>query len=338
MNTADFDYVLPRELIAQTPVEPRDRSRLMIVHRGERSLEHHHFADIVDYLHPGDVLVLNDSRVLPARIFGRKEGSGARIEFLLLRRLDPGIWEALARPGRRLQSGTSVEIGAEPSFSVQVLSKTENGMVTIQLSDEAVLEEWGTVPLPPYIQTQLHDEERYQTVYARVQGSVAAPTAGLHFTAELIDRILEKGIELAFVTLHVGLDSFRPVQAADPREHVLHREYCELSPEVAQRLHRAKSEGRRIICVGTTSVRAVEGAAQDGEIKPFQGWTDLYILPGYRFHMVDALLTNFHLPRSTLFMLVSAFAGRELIMYAYSEAIRLGYRFYSFGDCMLILQ
>ncbi len=337
MNTADFDYTLPRGLIAQIPIEPRDHSRLMVLHRQEQSLEHRYFVDIIDYLKRGDVLVLNDSRVLPARLLGRKGGNGARVEFLLLRRLSPGIWEALARPGRRLQTGTSVEIGAEPSLQAQVLSKTENGVVTIQLSDEAMLEEWGTVPLPPYIQTPLSDQERYQTVYARVQGSVAAPTAGLHFTPELLDRILEKGVELAFVTLHVGLDSFRPVQAADPREHVLHREYCELSPEVAQRLNRAKSEGRRVICVGTTSVRVVEAAAQDGEMKPFQGWTELYILPGYRFRVVDALLTNFHLPRSTLLMLVSAFAGRELIMHAYSEAIRLGYRFYSFGDGMLIV-
>jgi len=337
MKTADFDYVLPPDLIAQTPAEPRDHSRLMVLSRQGRWLEHRRFFDIVDYLKPGDVLVGNDSRVIPARLFGHKVAGGGEVSFLLLRRLSPGVWEALAKPGRRLKPGTTVQIRAEPSVSVQVLSKAETGIITIHLPDEAALEELGMVPLPPYIHAPLPDPERYQTVYARVQGSVAAPTAGLHFTSELIQRIQEKGVEFSFVTLHVGLDSFRPVQVADPRDHVLYREYCELGPAVAEKLAQAKREGRRIICIGTTAVRAVEEAARDGEIKPFQGWADIYILPGYRFHIVDALITNFHLPRSTLLMLVSAFAGRELTLYAYHEAMHLGYRFYSFGDAMLII-
>jgi S-adenosylmethionine:tRNA ribosyltransferase-isomerase len=337
MKTADFDYVLPPERIAQAPAEPRDHSRLMVLSRQGRWFEHRRFFDIVDYLKPGDILVGNDSRVIPARLFGHKVAGGGEVSFLLLRRLSPGIWEALAKPGRRLKPGTEVEIRAEPSFSAQVVSKAETGIMTIQLSDEAALEELGMVPLPPYIHAPLADPERYQTVYARVRGSVAAPTAGLHFTPELIQRIQGKGVEFCFITLHVGLDSFRPVRADDPRDHVLHQEYCELGPEVAEKLTEAKRERRRIICIGTTAVRAVEGAARDGEVKPFQGWTGLYILPGYQFNIVDALVTNFHLPRSTLLMLVSAFAGRELTLYAYQEAMQLGYRFYSFGDAMLVL-
>jgi S-adenosylmethionine:tRNA ribosyltransferase-isomerase len=337
MKTADFDYILPPEAIAQTPAEPRDHSRLMVLSRQGGWLEHRRFLDIVDYLEPGDVLVGNDSRVIPARLLGHKVAGGGEVSFLLLRRLSPGVWEALAKPGRRLKPGTKVEIRAEPSFSAQVISKAETGIITIHLSDEAALEELGMVPLPPYIHAPLPDPERYQTVYARVRGSVAAPTAGLHFTSELIQRIREKGVEFIFVTLHVGLDTFRPVRVADPQDHALHREYCELDPEVAERLAQAKRERRRIICIGTSAVRAVEEAARSGEVKPFKGWAALYILPGYRFHIVDALVTNFHLPRSTLLMLVSAFAGRELTLYAYQEAMRLGYRFYSFGDAMLIL-
>lgn len=337
MKTADFDYVLPPELIAQTPIEPRDHSRLLVLSRNDGSLEHRRFFQLLDYLAPGDVLVLNDSRVIPARLYGRKVDSGARVEFLLLRRLSPGIWETLAKPGRRLKPGTEVEIGDRPSISAQVLSKAETGVITVRFSDEAALEGLGMVPLPPYIHSPLPDPERYQTVYAKSRGSVAAPTAGLHFTPELIDHIKGKGIEFAFVTLHVGLDSFRPVQVEEPQSHILHWEYCEVSPEAAQILNRAKREGRRVICVGTTAVRAVEEAAQSGVAKPFQGWTKLYILPGYHFRIVDAMVTNFHLPRTTLLMLVSAFAGREFTLYAYEEAIRLGYRFYSFGDAMFIL-
>jgi S-adenosylmethionine:tRNA ribosyltransferase-isomerase len=335
MRTADFDYVLPPELIAQSPIEPRDHSRLMVLSRRDGSLEHHRFFHIIDYLKPGDVLVLNNSRVIAARLLGHKVGGGGKVEFLLLRRLSPNIWQALAKPGRRLKPGTVVEIGH--FLSAQVLSKAETGAITIHLSDEAGIEEYGVVPLPPYIHASLSDPERYQTIYATVPGSVAAATAGLHFTPELRGRIQGRGVRLAFVTLHVGLDSFRPVRADEPQHHILHREYCELSPEGAQELNQAKQEGRRIICVGTTTVRVVEEAAQSGEAKPFKGWTGLYILPGYQFRMVDALITNFHLPRSTLLMLVSAFAGRELTLYAYEEAIRLGYRFYSFGDAMLIL-
>jgi S-adenosylmethionine:tRNA ribosyltransferase-isomerase len=307
----------------------------MVLSRWDRSLEHRRFFEIVDYLKPEDVMVLNNSRVIPARLLGCKADSGSQVEFLLLRRLNPGIWEALAKPGRRLKVGTKVEVGTE--VWVQVLDKRERGITTVYISDEAALEKVGQVPLPPYIHTSLSYSERYQTVYALTQGSVAAPTAGLHFTPELIACVQEKGVELAFITLHVGLDTFRPLQVDDPREHLLHGEYCQLSSEVAQKLNRAKEERRRIICVGTTTVRAVEQAAQNGEVKPFEGWANLYILPGYQFRIVDALVTNFHLPRSTLLLLVSAFAGRESILSAYGEAIRLGYRFYSFGDAMLIL-
>lgn len=339
MKTTDFDYPLPPELIAQTAVEPRDHSRLMILSRREGWWEHRHFYDVGDYLQPGDVVVCNDSRVIPARLLGHKVDGGGRVELLLLRRLDRGIWEALARPGRRLKVGTRLEVGYGTVIQAQVMAKTETGTAMVSFCDEEALEEAGAVPLPPYIRLPLANSERYQTVYARERGSVAAPTAGLHFTPELMSCLREKGIRFAFVTLHLGLDSFRPVQADNPLKHVIHREYGELTPETARELSQAKAEGRRVICVGTSTVRVLEHAAKVGEvgIKPFAGWIDLFILPGHRFQMVDALITNLHLPCSTLLILVSAFGGRELILQAYREAIRLGYRFYSFGDAMLIL-
>lgn len=343
MKTSEFDYLLPVELIAQTPIEPRDNSRLMVLHRANSSVEHHHFFEITDLLEPGDVLVLNDSRVIPARLRGRRE-SGGKVEFLLLRRLEVGIWEALVKPSRSVKVGDKIVIiadGAESSTLVEVLERGEEGLRTIQFAEEELLEKLGQTPLPPYIHTPLSDPGRYQTVYARAKGSVAAPTAGLHLTSQLLDEFQTKGIELAFVTLHVGLDSFCPVRVEDPHQHPMHSEYGELTEEAAAKLSRAKAEGRRIVCVGTTAVRLLEQAAlESGEVlgvKPFSGWTSLFIFPGHRFRLVDCLITNFHLPRSTLLMLVCAFAGKELIDRAYQEAIRSGYRFYSFGDGMMIL-
>jgi S-adenosylmethionine:tRNA ribosyltransferase-isomerase len=346
MKTSEFDYSLPAGLIAQTPMEPRDHSRLMVLHRDSGSIEHRRFFEIIDFLQPGDVLVLNDSRVIPARLRGQREGGG-KAEILLLRRLDPGIWEALVRPAKRVKVGERIKVTSEEqespgsSTSVEVLEEGEHGLRTIRFAEEALLEKLGQTPLPPYIHTPLGDPERYQTVYARVKGSVAAPTAGLHFTPQLLDKFAEKGIDLAFVTLHVGLDSFRPIRVEDPQQHPMHREYGELTEEAAAKLASAKAKGSRIICVGTTTVRLLEQAAlaasEAERLKPFKGWTSLFILPGHQFRLVDGLITNFHLPRSTLLMLVCAFAGKGLIDQAYQEAIRLGYHFYSFGDCMLIL-
>jgi len=339
MKTSDFDYELPLERIAQTAAEPRDHSRLMALSRKDGNMEHRYFYEVGDYLRSGDVLVCNDSRVIPARLSGRKVDGGAKVELLLLRRLEKGVWETLARPGRRLKAGARVELGEGSIIEAQVIEKKGTGTVIVSLPDEEALEKAGAVPLPPYIHTPLTNPERYQTVYAQEKGSVAAPTAGLHFTPELMNSLHGKGVRFVFVTLHLGLDSFRPVQVDDPAEHVIHKEYGELTPEVAGELNQAKAEGRRVICVGTSTVRMLEYAAQgsEGGVKPFTGWVDLFIRPGHRFKMVDALITNFHLPRSTLLMLVSAFAGRELTLQAYREAMRLGYRFYSFGDAMLII-
>ncbi|MFH1925060.1 MAG: tRNA preQ1(34) S-adenosylmethionine ribosyltransferase-isomerase QueA, partial [Chloroflexota bacterium] len=341
MKTSDFDYVLPQELIAQTPVEPRDNSRLMVVNRADDSIEHRRFYDIVDYLRAGDVLVFNESLVIPARLYGRKVDSGGRVEILLLRRLEEGIWEALVRRGKRLRIGSWLSIGdekeenASPTIMAEVVDQDEGGIKVIRFSDETVLSELGKVPLPPYINTPLSHPERYQTVYARVAGSVAAPTAGLHFTPELLDRLEKKGVRLLFICLHIGLDTFSPVREEDPGKHHIHREYGIVSKEVAGELSEAKRQGRRVICVGTTTVRILEQVAQlyqPEQIQPFADWVSLYILPGHRFRMVDALLTNYHLPRSTLLMLVTAFAGKKLIDNAYREAINAGNRFYSFGD------
>jgi S-adenosylmethionine:tRNA ribosyltransferase-isomerase len=341
MKTSDFDYPLPSGLIAQTPVEPRDHSRLMVLDRSSGSVEHHRFFDIAGYLRAGDVMVFNDSRVIPARIAARKADSGGRVELLLLRRLDNAVWEALVKPAKRVGIGTGLEItgGAGGKVTAEVTGMGEEGVKTIRFSDEKLLMEMGSVPLPPYIHKPLDDSERYQTIYARTPGSAAAPTAGLHFTPRLLEQIKEKGVQLLFVTLHIGLDTFRPVREEDPLQHPIHREYGILSQEVAEELTRAKREGRRIICAGTTTVRIVEQAAQSqtDPLKPFEGWVSLLALPGYKFRLTDAMLTNFHLPRSTLLMLVAAFAGRDFIMRAYKEAIARKYRFYSFGDAMLIL-
>jgi len=348
VKTSDFDYSLPSELIAQTPVEPRDQSRLMILDRSDDSITHRKFFEVAKYLRAGDVLVFNNSRVIPARLNGRKVGSGGRVEILLLRQLNSGVWETLVKPGKRVNIGTKIEIAnnstADNRHGIRVLAEVtglrQDGIKVISFSDAALLSELGKVPLPPYIRLPLANPERYQTVYASVAGSVAAPTAGLHFTSGLINEIMEKGVHCLFVTLHVGLDTFRPVVEDDPFEHHIYKEYGVLGQEVAAELCQAKAEGRRIVCVGTTTVRILEQAAQASKaslLEPFEGWVSLYILPGYRFRMVDALITNFHLPRTTLLMLVTAFAGKDFINRAYEEAIASGYRFYSFGDAMLVI-
>jgi S-adenosylmethionine:tRNA ribosyltransferase-isomerase len=338
MKTSDFDYSLPPELIAQTPIEPRDHSRLLVLDRGRGAIEHRHFYDIIEYLHGGDVMVFNDSRVIPARIKGKRAGSGGSVEILLLRRKEPGVWEALVKPARRLLQGAIVDI--KPGVQAEIKEARDKGMRVVSFTDESALINAGEVPLPPYIHEPLADPERYQTVYARVTGSVAAPTAGLHFTPGLLDEIQNKGVNCLFTTLHVGLDTFRPITEDDPQQHTIYREYGVVPPEVAGELNHARREGRRIICTGTTTVRLVEQAAlnsQSGQMQPFEGWVDLFILPGHRFRMVDAMVTNFHLPRSTLLMLVTAFAGKGLIDKAYREAMEKRYRFYSFGDAMLVL-
>ena len=340
MKTSDFDYDLPHGMIAQTPVEPRDHSRLMVVSRADGTIGHHHFYELPDLLSRGDVLVFNDSRVMPARLYARRTGSGGKVEILLLRRVSPGLWRALVRPGRRMRAGTTFEVdgGADSGkVSGEIVQVEPDGTRLVKLSGEEHLHDVGVVPLPPYIHEPLKDAQRYQTVYARIEGSVAAPTAGLHFTVPTLEHLVDLGIETVFVTLHVGWDSFRPVDEDDPASHEMHSEYWELSHEAADAINRARSDGRRIVSVGTTAVRLLESAADEqGSLAAGSGWADLLILPGYRFRVVDALLTNFHLPKSTLLMLTSAFAGRDLVFHAYHEAIAHNYRFYSFGDAMFI--
>ena len=341
LRTDDFDYPLPPELIAQMPIEPRDHSRLLTLDRTTGAMQHRRFFDIAALLRRGDLLVFNDSRVIPARLHGRKVGSGGQVELLLLHPIEPRLWQALARPSKRLAAGTRLEFaGGGQAYAATIEAKGESGMVTVRLEDEAMIEACGETPLPPYIHAPLTDPERYQTVYARVRGSAAAPTAGLHFTPELLRRLQELGVATAFVTLHVGLDTFRPVEEEDPRQHRIHTEYAVLPEETAQAVQAARGRGGRIVAVGTTSVRVLETAAraaQPGQaVAAYGGWTDMFILPGYSFRAVDALITNFHLPRSTLLMLVSAFAGRERVLAAYAEAVRERYRFYSFGDAMWV--
>ena len=346
MKTSDFEYDLPRELIAQTPIEPRDNSRLMVVNRRDGSIEHRRFHDLPDYLGSGDLMVFNDSRVFPARLHGTARSGGGKVELLLLNTLPDGEWRALVKPGRRMRVGAEFEVKAGGDTSGGVVTKVnDDGTRLVGLPDGLRLEEAGVVPLPPYIHEPLSDAERYQTVYARVSGSVAAPTAGLHFTPELLARLEHMGVEPVFVTLHVGWDSFRPVNAENIEAHAMHSEYFELSEAAATAINRAKREGRRVISVGTTAVRLLEQAAAlqarqdggDGVLSAGAGWADLFITPGYEFRVVDALVTNFHLPRSTLLMLTSAFAGRELMLEAYAKAADLRYRFYSFGDAMVVL-
>ena len=383
MKTSDFDYELSPELIAQTPVEPRDASRLMVVHRATGQIEHRAFGDVGEYLRPGDLLVLNQTRVIPARLFGRKAETGGKVELLLLKRHDERTWEALVR-GKKLHPGIRIELQrakdtgqdghtapaagiahSEARLAAQIIAGTESGgrLVRFEEPIEPLLEELGAVPLPPYIHQPLADPERYQTVYGHVEGSVAASTAGLHFTPDLLVDLRRTGVEMAFITLHIGLDTFRPVKEEQVTDHQIHTEWYELSAPVAEQINRAKLEGRRVIAVGTTVVRALESAASLGQqvdssaefwlatesceaegetcawrtVSAYAGPTDLFIYPGYRFRAVDVMVTNFHLPRSTLLMLVSAFSGQALISQAYKEAIHQRYRFFSFGDAMLLL-
>ena len=340
MKTHDFYYDLPEELIAQTPLEKRDTSRLMVLDRVSGKVSHRHFYDILEYLQPGDCLVMNDSRVLPARLLGHRPTGGA-VEVLLLRDLGDKKWECLCKPGRKMQVGSEVLFG-DGELSAVVTEVRDDGNRIVEFRYQGifleVLERLGKMPLPPYIKAELHDQERYQTVYSREVGSAAAPTAGLHFTNELLDKIRDKGVKTAFVTLHVGLGTFRPVKAEQITEHHMHSELCMLSEETADILNRTKAEGGRIICVGTTSCRTLESLVnEDGSFEAKSKWTEIFIYPGYQFKAMQGLITNFHLPESTLVMLVSAFAGRENVLAAYNEAVGEKYRFFSFGDAMCIL-
>ena len=338
-KTKDFWYDLPEELIAQTPLEKRDTSRLMVLDRETGEITHKHFYDVIDYLNPGDCLVMNDSRVLPARLLGHRPTGGA-VEVLLLRDLGNKCWECLCKPGRKMQPGSEVIFG-DGELTATVKEVREDGNRVVEFHYEGifleVLERLGKMPLPPYIKAELKDQERYQTVYSREVGSAAAPTAGLHFTRELLEKIREKGVSEAFVTLHVGLGTFRPVKAEEITDHHMHSELCMMNAETARLLNETKRRGGRIICVGTTSCRTLESLVNDdGTFEARSKWTEIFIYPGYTFKAMDGLITNFHLPESTLVMLVSAFAGREHVLSAYAEAVKERYRFFSFGDAMFI--
>ena len=340
MNVKDFDFELPQELIAQDPLEDRSGSKLLILDKDTGKTEHRIFRDIVSYLNPGDCLVINNTKVIPARLYGVKEGTEAHIEILLLKRRENDIWETLVKPGKKAKPGTKIIFG-DGLLTGEVIDVVEEGNRLIQFSYEGIFEEildrLGQMPLPPYITHQLKDKNRYQTVYAKYDGSAAAPTAGLHFTPELLQTIREKGVQIAEVTLHVGLGTFRPVKVENVKEHHMHSEFYMIDQKAADTINAAKRAGGRIICVGTTSCRTLESAAnEDGTIEPTSGWTDIFIYPGYRFKILDSLITNFHLPESTLLMLVSALAGREHVLAAYQEAIENKYRFFSFGDAMFI--
>ncbi len=341
MKTSDFDYELPERLIAQTPIEPRDSARMLVIDRASGSRSDHIFRDIVDYLNPADVLVVNHTRVIPARLLGIKADTGVPVEVLLLRRLTQNTWETLVRPGRRLKRGTFVHFG-DGLLRCEIGDTTDAGgrVVTFQYEGvfENLLEKLGEMPLPPYIHEKLQDASRYQTVYAAQDGSAAAPTAGLHFTPELLQKIAQKGIDIVPVLLHVGLGTFRPVKAEDVTEHVMHSEYYEVTTDAAARINAARARGGRIVCIGTTSVRTLETVADDqGIVHPGTGMTNIFIMPGVKLKATDVLLTNFHLPQSTLLMLVSALMGKEEALAAYREAVAKEYRFFSFGDCMLIV-
>ncbi|MFZ3373898.1 MAG: tRNA preQ1(34) S-adenosylmethionine ribosyltransferase-isomerase QueA [Desulfitobacteriaceae bacterium] len=341
MNVSDFDFYLPQELIAQVPIEPRDSSRMMVVKRSEQSIENYSFMDLASLLKAGDVLVLNNTRVLPARLIGHKQDTQAKLEVLLLKCLERDLWEVLVKPGKRLKVGQGV-VFAEGMLSGQLLEILDNGNRVIKFEYEGVfeevLEQLGQMPLPPYITTQLEHQERYQTVYAKERGSAAAPTAGLHFTEQLLEQLKAKGVEIVEILLHVGLGTFRPVKVEDIKAHTMHSEYYRVLPEARERINRAKKEGRRVIAVGTTSARTLESLGdQAGLVQGGEGWTDIFIYPGYQFQVLDGLITNFHFPKSTLVILVSAFAGYELTQKAYQLAVEEHYRFYSFGDAMLII-
>lgn len=340
MRKEDFYFDLPEELIAQDPLEDRSSSRLLVLDKETGAVEHHVFKDIIDYLEEGDCLVINDTKVLPARLIGSRVGTDAKIEVLLLKRKENDIWETLVKPGKKAKVGTKISFG-DGLLVGEVVEIVEEGNRLIQFSYEGIFEEildqLGQMPLPPYITHQLEDKNRYQTVYAKHAGSAAAPTAGLHFTPELLSRIEAKGVQIARVTLHVGLGTFRPVKVDNILEHHMHSEFYQISAEAAEKINHAKEQGKRVICVGTTSCRTVESAAdEEGRLRETSGWTEIFIYPGYKFKVLDHLITNFHLPESTLVMLVSALAGREHVLSAYAEAIREQYRFFSFGDAMLI--
>lgn len=340
MKVSDFDFYLPENLIAQHPLEKRDTSRLMVLDPNTGEIEHRHFYDVLDYLSEGDTLVLNNTRVLPARLIGEKDGTGGKIEFLLLKRIEGDKWECLAKPGKRAKVGQKFVFG-NGILKCTVVDIVEEGNRIIEFEYdgifEQVLDSLGEMPLPPYITEKLEDKERYQTVYSKEKGSAAAPTAGLHFTPELLKKIKEKGVNIAYLTLHVGLGTFRPVKVEDINEHIMHSEFYDLDEENAKIINETKIRGGRVIPVGTTSTRTLETIAdENGKVKAQTGWTDIFIYPGYKFKVVDALITNFHLPESTLIMLVSALAGKENVMNAYEEAVKNEYRFFSFGDSMFV--
>ena len=339
MNISDFDYDLPEERIAQTPIEPRDTARLMVLNPKDGTIEHRHFYELGAYLQQGDVLIFNDTRVIPARLIGARSQTGGKVEVLLLRQIDKDQWEALVRPGKKVRIGSVIRFGDE--LSCEILAHTDfGGRIVRFLYDgvfEEILDRLGTMPLPPYIHEKLEDRERYQTIYSRVNGSAAAPTAGLHFTESLMQNLRNMGVQFGFVTLHVGLGTFRPVHVDAIEDHVMHREFYSVPPETAALIQTAKKEGRRVIAVGTTSIRTLEAsAAQTENVEAGAGWTDIFIYPGYQFNVVDTVITNFHLPKSTLIMLISAFAGRDFTLEAYRIAVKEEYRFFSFGDAMLI--
>lgn len=341
MLKSDFYFELPQELIAQDPLEERSSSRLLVLDKHTGAVSHHVFREVADFLKPGDCLVLNDTKVIPARLLGEREGTGAHVELLLLKRRSGDVWETLVRPGKKCRPGTKLTFG-DGLLKAEVLETVEEGNRLVRFSYEGIFEEvldrLGEMPLPPYITHKLQDKNRYQTVYARYEGSAAAPTAGLHFTKELLGQLEEKGIKIAYVTLHVGLGTFRPVKEENVLEHHMHSEHFQVSPETAELINSVKAAGGRVVCVGTTSCRTIESAADEsGKVRPCSGDTDIFIYPGYRFKVLDALITNFHLPESTLIMLVSALAGRENVLRAYEEAVRERYRFFSFGDAMLVL-
>lgn len=340
MKTSDFYFDLPEELIAQTPLEDRSNSRLMVLDKETGDIEHKIFKNIIDYLNPGDCLVLNNTRVIPARLIGEKVDTGGKIEFLLLKRTDKDIWQALVKPGKRAKVGTKFSFGNGKLIG-EVVGLAEEGSRLVKFYYEGifeeVLDELGNMPLPPYITERLQERERYQTVYSKHNGSAAAPTAGLHFTEELLEKIKAKGVDIAFVTLHVGLGTFRPVKVDDVLDHEMHSEYYMVEKEAADKINKAKKSGNKVICVGTTSCRTVESASnENGEISEISGWTNIFIYPGYKFKVVDRLITNFHLPESTLIMLVSALSSKDAVLNAYCKAVEEKYRFFSFGDAMLI--
>ena len=340
MKVEDFNYELPEELIAQTPIEKRDESRLMVLNREKQTIEHKTFKEIIDYLKPGDCLVRNNTKVIPARLYGKK-ATGAKIEFLLLNRIEEDTWECIVKPGHKLKPGTEVEFG-EGILKAIILEVMEGGTRKVAFHYEGIfneiLDKIGLMPLPPYIHERLKEKDRYQTVYAKYEGSAAAPTAGLHFTEELLQQIKDKGVEIANVTLHVGIGTFRPVKVENVEEHHMHSEHFYIKQEDADKINKAKENGKRVIAVGTTSCRVLESIANEkGEVKPTEGDTQIFIYPGYQFKCLDGLITNFHLPESTLIMLVSALAGKDYVMRAYKEAVKEKYRFFSFGDAMFIL-